>query len=284
MQCVELCALPWALYFTTKSLKQIILHGTDWRGHTNIVHRIVSRLIAHNIISMTTTIIKPQHKFSTSVSENEFFERMYYRKVLSPLLRADGYTPVDLRSDSMYRKADVDFAGSMNDKIAKTIEVKFDHVAAVTGNVFLETVSVDKGANHTQSPGCFLISEADEFHQIVILQNKIYISALAAMRDYWYGEEAVPRIMRAEYARYVTRNIRAYNQNYDSIGDCVSIELLFGENHPHHSNYLIDVYEFDDSILEAFVPLSYKIVDKYHSNKNKTAVDTYPDEVAQWLR
>lgn len=233
---------------------------------------------------MTTTTIKPQHEFRSSVSENELFERMYYRKVLSPLLREEGYTPVDLRADAGYRKADIDFGGIQDEKVTKTIEVKFDHVAAVTGNMFLETVSVDKGVGHEQSLGCFMISEADEFHQIVVLQNKIYISNLSAMRDYWYGEEAVPRIWRSDYSRYVMRNIRAYNHTYDSIGDCVSIELLFGENHPHHSHYLIDIYEFDDSILETFVPLSAKIVNKYHSLKHQAAELDYPKEVAKWLR
>ena len=231
-----------------------------------------------------TTTTKPQHEFRSSVSENEFFERMYYRKVLSPLLREEGYTPIDLRADTKYRKADIDFGGIQDEKVTKTIEVKFDHVAAVTGNMFLETVSVDKGIGHAQSPGCFMISEADEFHQIVVLQNKIYISNLSAMRDYWYGEEAVPRIWQSDYSRYVMRNIRAYNHTYDSIGDCVSIELLFGENHPHHSHHLIDIYEFDDSILEAFVPLSAKIVNKYHSIKHQAAELDYPKEVSKWLR
>jgi len=232
---------------------------------------------------MTTTIVKPQHEFRSSVSENDVFERTYYRKVLSPLLRESGYTPVDLRGDAHYRKADVDFGGMNDGIVEKTIEVKFDHVAAVTGNMFLETVSVDKGSGHQQTPGCFMISEADEFHQVVVLQNKIYISNLAAMRDYWYGDEAVPRIMQSAYSRYVMRNIRAYNQTYDSIGDCVSIELLFGEHFPHHKHYLIDVYEFDDSLLEKFVPLSAKIVDKYHSIRQKAASVNYPPEVLEWL-
>lgn len=232
---------------------------------------------------MTTTLIKPQHQFRSSVSENEIFEKMYYKKVLSPLLRETGYTPKDLRSDSYYRKIDIDFAGMIGDKVVKTIEAKFDHVAAVTGNMFLETVSVDKGLGHNQSPGCFMISEADEFHQIIVLQNKIYISNLLDMRDYWYGEEAVPRIMQSEYSRYIMRNIRAYNQTYDSIGDCVSIDLLFGENHPHHKHYLIDVYEFDDNILETFVPLSANIVNKYHSLRHDSAMANYPTEVTKWL-
>lgn len=279
-----MCALFDSLYFTTESLEQILLHRANWLRHTGVIHRVVLTLIAHNTMLMTMTTIKPQHEFRSSVSENELFERVYYRKVLSPLLREDGYTPVDLRSDASYRKADVDFGGLHGDHLAKKIEVKFDHVAAVTGNMFLETVSVDKGAWHQQTPGCFMISEADEFHQIVVLQNKIYISNLPAMRDYWYGDEAVPRIMRSDYSRYVMRNIRAYNQTYDSIGDCVSIELLFGEKHPHHSYYLIDVYEFDDSILEKFVPLSAKIVNKYHSIKHMAAEVDYPAEVIKWLR
>lgn len=283
MQRVELSALLWALYFTTEPFEQILLHCANWLRHVCIVHRTVLSLIAHNTILMTMTATKPQHEFRSSLSENDIFERIYYRKVLSPLLREDGYMPVDLRADSKYRKADIDFGGMLDGTVAKTIEVKFDHVAAVTGNMFLETVSVDKGVGHAQTPGCFMISEADEFHQIVVMQNQVYVSDLPAMRDYWYGEEAVPRIWRPEYARHVMRNIRAYNQTYDSIGDCVSIELLFGENHPHHSHYLIDVYEFDDSLLETFVPMSAKIVNKYHSIRQKAAELDYPKEVSKWL-
>jgi hypothetical protein len=232
---------------------------------------------------MSTTLNKPAHEFHNSLSAGNVFENLYYKKVIAPILRSDGYTPVDLRSDLNSQKADVDFGGKIDNVLKKTIEAKFDHVAAVTGNVFLETTSVDRCGELKSSPGCFLISEADEFHQIVILQNKIYISDLKKMRNYWYGDEAVQRIMHKEYCRFLRRGVVVYNRTYESIGDCVSVELLFGENHKHANNYLLDVYEFNEDLLKIFVPLSFDIVNKYHSDKNTESLTSYPEEVLKWL-
>lgn len=231
---------------------------------------------------MTTMDAQLHHTFSNSLSQNKIFEQQYYNKFIAPVLRFEGYTPVDLRDDAYYQKLDIDFGGAIDGKIQKTIEVKFDHVAAVTGNLFLETVSVDNGSNK-QSPGCFLISQAEQFHQIVVLNNQIYISNLQKMREYWYGDEAVPRILHYEYAKYAMRDVRVRNKNYDSIGDCVSIDLLFGEAHEHYKHYLIDIYEFSDKILRDFVPLSAQIVDQFHSLKQDDAKLRYPAQVTKWL-
>lgn len=231
---------------------------------------------------MTTTAVPPQHNFSNSLSQNKVFEQRYYNRVVAPILRRDGCVPVDLRDDAYYQKLDIDFGGAIDGQIVKTIEVKFDHAAAVTGNLFLETVSVDNGSKN-QSPGCFLISQAEQFHQIIVLHNQIYVSNLQAMRDYWYGDEAMPRITRYEYVKDVVRDVHVRNKNYDSIGDCVSINLLFGEDFGHYKHYLLDVYEFSDDILSEFVPMSYQIVEQFHSDKQAEAKLKYPDQVLQWL-
>ncbi|MBS1722819.1 MAG: hypothetical protein JSS66_07555 [Armatimonadetes bacterium] len=228
-----------------------------------------------------------EHNFRRSLGENGSLETQYFESVVSPRMVGLGLDPVDLRGDPAYYKPDIDFAGRSGDKDVHTIEAKFDNAAGLTGNVFFETVSSDDCNGAESQAGCFWRSEAEFLHQIVVMQNKVYVSRLEALRDYWY-EGLVPRVFGREFVdkikhRVPVRNRDDFGRVYNSYGECIATDLLFSEAYPHHRSYLVEVFPLPEEALKVMVPHVDNLLSKRWGERWTAFRPSCPKEVRKWL-
>lgn len=95
-----------------------------------------------------------------------------------------------------------------------TVQVKTDEKAEITGNAFLETISVDKSGGCQQKQGWIFTSVATWLLYYLPQTSKLYIFELDALRA------KMPSFAK----QYPTKTAR--NHNYNTHGICVPLKDL----------------------------------------------------------